>query len=344
MMNHKDRFLATINREPVDYPACWFGMPLSTAIPKLFQYFEVESIEELKIKIDDDVYPVDVPYHSPVASHIACAFPFAKQDAPDYENRTLTTPGFFEGFKDPERVNDFEWPDPSHFMDPAECRAAAENAPQDFAILGVLWSAHFQDACAAFGMQNALYTMLRHPSMFQAVIDRIVKFYLDANEIFLSATEGLLDAVLIGNDFGGQKGLLLSRQHIQKFVFPGTKLLIDQAKKYHLKVIHHSCGSIFEIIPDLIDLGADAIHPIQALATNMEPQRLKENYGDQISFCGGVDHQHLLVNGTPDQVREKVAELKAIFPTGLIISPSHEAILPDIPPENLAALIDAVKN
>ena len=334
-MNHKERFFATINREPVDYPASWFGMPTSTALPGLFKYFRVELMEELKRKVDDDVFPINVPYHSAVANHIACAFPFAKQDAPDYENRTLTTPGFFEGFTDPERVDEFDWPDPEQFIDPVECRSAAEQTPADFAKLGVLWSAHFQDACAAFGMQNALYTMLRYPKMFQAVIDRIVEFYLKANEIFLNVTEGLLDAVLIGNDFGSQKGLLLSQHHIQKFVLPGTKQLVNQAKKYDLKVIHHSCGSIFELIPDLIELGVDAIHPIQALAANMGPQGLKNAYGNKISFCGGVDHQHLLVMGSPNQVRDKVLELKQIFPTGLIISPSHEAILPDIPPENL---------
>ena len=61
-----------------------------------------------------------------------------------------------------------------------------------------------------------------------------------------------------------------------------------------------------------------------------------------MSFCGGVDTQDLLVNGTPDQVRAKVEELRAIFPTGLIISPSHEAILPDVPPANIHALFEAV--
>jgi len=97
------------------------------------------------------------------------------------------------------------------------------------------------------------------------------------------------------------------------------------------------------VIPDLIEAGADVIHPIQALAKDMEPRKLKESFGDRVAFCGGVDAQNLLVNGTPQEVREKVLELKEIFPTGLIISPSHEAILPDIPPENIEALFKAVK-
>ena len=82
------------------------------------------------------------------------------------------------------------------------------------------------------------------------------------------------------------------------------------------------------------------IHPIQALAAGMEPRNLKEKFGDQVSFCGGVDTQDLLVHGSPDDVRAKVRELREIFPTGLVISPSHEAIMPDVPPENIHALFE----
>ncbi len=73
----------------------------------------------------------------------------------------------------------------------------------------------------------------------------------------------------------------------------------------------------------------------------MDPASLMEEFGDRVSFCGGVDSQYLLVRGTPDEVRAKVRELRSIFPTGLIISPSHEAILPDIPPANVAAFLEA---
>ena len=72
----------------------------------------------------------------------------------------------------------------------------------------------------------------------------------------------------------------------------------------------------------------------------MEPKGLQHDFGNDISFCGGVDVQNLLVNGTTEEVSEKIKELKHIFPTGLIISPSHEAILPDIPPENIEAMFN----
>jgi len=343
-MNHRDRFYATIHHQPVDRPASWLGLPVPAAESALLNYFGVHSIDQLREVIDDDIYPIEVPYNYPPSNHIACAFNFAKVshlDTPD--ERTLTAPGFFEDYGDPADVDKFAWPDPSLYLDRDESRRRVAAAPADRIKMGILWSAHFQDACAAFGMEQALMTMYMNPDMFRAVINRITDFYLKANEIFYEATKGYLDAVLIGNDFGSQCGLMVDPDSIRELVFPGTKKLIDQAKSYGLKVIHHSCGSIFPIIDDLMQLGVDAIHPIQALAQDMDAKTLKTNFDQKAVFCGGVDAQHLLVNGTPEQVAAKVKELKTLFPTGLIISPSHEAILPDIPPANVEALFKALK-
>lgn len=341
-MNHFERFYATVERKPVDRPASWLGLPVPSAHQQLKEYFEIKDIHQLTYKINDDLIPVELPYHSPTSNAIYAAFDFAKDFHGTEEERTLTAKGFFEDYTDPSKINDFDWPDPKKYIDPEACLKVVEAAGTDKPILGVVWAAHFQDACAAFGMEMAFMKMITDPEMFQAVIDRITEFYLEANEIFYKATEGKLHAVLIGNDLGSQTGLMLSPDMIRQFVFPGTMKLVEQAKRYGLIVIHHSCGAIHDIIGDLIDTGVDVIHPIQALATGMEPQRLKEEFGERVSFCGGVDAQHLLVNGTPEQVKRKVEELMRIFPTGLIISPSHEAILVDVPPANIEALFSQI--
>jgi uroporphyrinogen decarboxylase len=344
-MTHRERFFATISNRPVDRPASWLGLPVPAAIPGLMKYFQVSSIDELKIKLGDDIYPIEVPYNDPPSNHIACAFKFAKlshDDTPD--ERTLTAPGFFEDYSDPADVEKFPWPDPAEHLDQEESRRLAMHANPEYIRMGVMWSAHFQDACAAFGMETALINMMINPELFKAVIDKITDFYLKANELFYEATKGYLDAVLIGNDFGSQQGLMVDPDSLRTLVFPGTKKLIDQAHSYGLKVIHHSCGSVFPIIQDLIEMGVDSIHPIQALAKDMDAPHLKLNFAGKASFCGGVDAQNLLVNGTADQVYDKVIELKQTFPTGLIISPSHEAILPDIPPANIEAMFNALKS
>ena len=342
-MNSRERFFATINRQPVDRPASWLGLPTPAAIPGLLKHFKVNTVDELRRKIDDDVYPICVPYNNPPTNDIGCSLAFAKAGiGGGQDERTLTAPGFFEDMTDPALVDTFPWPDPEEHIDFQKCRELAKAAPEDKARMGIMWAAHFQDSCSAFGMENALMTMMTCPEMYQAVIDRITKFYLDCGEIFYEATKGYLDAVLIGNDFGSQQGLMVDPDSLREYVFPGTRALVQQAKQYGLKVVHHSCGSIYPIIDDLFMLGVDTVHPIQAKAKDMNAERLSADFGDHGSFFGGVDAQYLLVKGTPEEVREDVRRLKRLFPTGLIISPSHEAVLPDIKPENIEALFEAV--
>jgi uroporphyrinogen decarboxylase len=340
-MNHIERFYATIRHQKVDYPASWLGIPDKAALPALYRHFGVDNMVALKAKINDDIFPVEMPYHSPTSNAIYAAFDFAKKKHGLPDERTLTAPGFFEDYSDPADVDKFDWPDPEKYIDPVLCRKVVDEVPEGYAIMGVVWSAHFQDACAAFGMETALMNMMLAPELFMAVTNRIVDFYLKANEIFYQATRGKLHAVLIGNDLGSQNGLMISPEAVREFVLPGTRKLVQQAKRFGLEVMHHSCGSIHDVIPDLMEAGADIIHPIQALAAHMEPDRLKKDF-PSASFCGGVDAQYLLVHGSPDDVRAKVRELKALFPTGLIFSPSHEAILQDIPPANIEALFDEV--
>ena len=342
-MNHRERFLATIERRSVDYPCTWMGIPDTQALPGLYDYFGVDSLAGLTDVLDDDIVPIEFPYHSPTADAIYAALDFAKRGKIDREHRTLNAPGFFEDKTDPASVDEFPWPNPADHIDPDACRAAAEAVAGDRAVLGVLWSAHFQDVCAAFGLQVAFMKFYDSPELVEAISERIVNFYLEANRIFFEATKGKVDAVLIGNDYGSQTSLMLSPGHVRKFALGGAQQLIDQAKSYGVKVIYHSCGSIRPIIPDLIELGVDAVHPIQALAAGMDAQSLHDEFAGQVSFCGGVDHQNLLVNGTPDEVRQAVRGLRTLFPTGLIISPSHEAILPDIAPENMAAMFEAAR-
>jgi uroporphyrinogen decarboxylase len=341
-MTHRERVLKTIERRPVDYPASWLGIPTKDALPGLFEYFGVNDLLGLKKKIDDDLFTVDIPYVSPNSNHVAFAFDFARQGQKDTSERTLTNPGFFAKVSRIEEIDSFPWPDPKKHIDPVDCLRRVEAVPQDYAVMVAAWSTHCDATSEAFGMENAMIKMMTEPDIYQGVMRRILDFYLEANEIFYRAVGDKIDVVLIGNDLGTQRGLLLGPAEICKYVLPGTKELVQQAHSHGYKVMHHSCGSIVNIIPDLIETGVDIIHPIQTLAAGMEPECLKNKFGNSVSFCGGVDAQNLLVNGAPSDVEENVKYLKELFPTGLIISPSHEAILKDIKQENIEALFKAV--
>lgn len=342
-MNSIERFYATIDRKPVDRPACWLGDPTPAAAEKLCEYYNVADIKELKRICGDDFYAVEIPYHSPTCNAIFAAFDWYMNGSNvDVEHRTLTADGCFcncEDVEDAEAVN-FPWPDPEKYIDPELCRQLVDEAPEGKTIMGMMWACHFQDTCAAFGMQTALMNMVAEPELVHYVDDHIVAFYEKALKIFLEATKGKVHAILIGDDIGSQRSLMISPKLVAEFVIPGARKLIDLAHSYGVKVLYHSCGSIVEAIPQLIEAGVDIIHPIQALAVGMQPENLKAKFEGQVAFCGGVDTQELLPNGTPEQVRAKVKELRAIFPTGLIISPSHEALQSDVPPENVKAMFD----
>lgn len=343
-MDSKERVFRTIRRQPVDRPALWLGEPTEGALKNLEVHFGVRGEAAVKAGLGDDIHNFNIPYESPVSTHIATALDFARRgpDGKKTDERTLTAPGFFEEYDDPSRVDEFPWPDPAQHIDRDELSRRVDETPAGKASMVLSWSAHFQDSCSAFGMETALAKMVLEPDMYTAVIDRITDFYLRANEIVYETTKGRLDLILIGNDFGSQRNLLVSPQLLRDLVFDGTRRLIEQAHAYDVMVVHHSCGSIHPIIGDLVDLGADAIHPIQALATDMQAEKLKAEFGDRASFVGGVDVQELLVHGTPTEVRARVEELTALFPTGLVVSPSHEALLADVPVENVMAMFEGV--
>ncbi|MFI3320285.1 MAG: uroporphyrinogen decarboxylase family protein [Rikenellaceae bacterium] len=343
-MTHKERFLATIERREVDYPASWMGMIASESYDALYKHFNVSSLDGLRQALGDDVYGIDVAYNNPPTNDIGCALNFAKDlGALNQEERTLSAPGFFEDITDISLIESFNWPNPADHIDVAECRRRAVEAPSDYFRMGIIWSAHFQDVCAAFGMSTALMAMYTDTDFFMALVDRIIKFHLEAGEIFYEATKGELDGILIGNDFGTQTSLFMAPDDLRKYILPGTKKLVEQAKDYGLKVMHHACGAIYPVIDDLFDMGIDSLHPIQALATDMNAEKLSADF-KRGSFFGGVDQQQLLVNGTPEEVAADVARLKRLFPTGLVISPSHGTITSDIPPANMEALFRAVKS
>jgi uroporphyrinogen decarboxylase len=343
-MNGRERFYATIARESVDRPAVWMSAPVGIELERMCAFYNVQNWHELQLAAGDDVYAFDIPYDSGYASHIAAAFDWYQNGSNvDPEHRTLTADGCFKDAETLEDLDFFEWPDPQKYIDTQECRRRCEAAPEDRATLAQVWSAHFQDACAAFGMETALMNMICNPEIYQAVDNKLVEFYLRANEVVFEACRGKLDAIIVANDFGSQTGLMLSRQMIHDFVMPGAKRIVDQAHSYGVKVIYHSCGAVSEAYDELIDIGVDVIHPVQATATGMEPGRIRRLFGDRASFCGAVDIQELLPNGTPEEVRAAVRELREIFPTGLVISPSQGVILDDVPPENIFAMLEEAK-
>ena len=181
------------------------------------------------------------------------------------------------------------------------------------------------------------------PDIVDAVTDHVVGFYEDADERFFSEVGDLADTLFFGNDFGTQLDLMISPDAFERFVLPGMKRLIAVAKRHGKTVLLHSCGSIYRVMPKLIEAGVDAFHPLQAKARGMDADRLAKDFGRDIAFVGGVDTQQLLVQGTPEEVRAEVLRLRDAFGPNYVVSPSHEAILPNVPLANVLAMAAAAR-
>ncbi len=257
------------------------------------------------------------------------------------ERHTLGQGGVFAECEDPAEVDRFAWPE-LKYVDFTSSFAEidrAVNAGQ--AVLSGSWSCFFHVVCDFFGMENYFVKMYTDPDVVDAVTEHVVDFYLQLNEKMFELAKGRIDMFFFGNDFGSQLDTLISPEMFDRFVMPAFKKFTDQAHRHGMKVLLHSCGSIYRVIPRLIDAGVDALHPIQAQAANMDAVTLSREFKDKIVFVGGVDTQQLLPNATPQQVKAEVYRLRDLFGPNFVVSPSHESILPDVPWQNVLAMAEA---
>jgi len=183
--------------------------------------------------------------------------------------------------------------------------------------------------------------MYTNPDVVQAVTDRVCGFYYEANERFFSAAGADVDGFFFGNDFGTQLDLICGPAQFDQFIMPWFLRFTKQAHAHGHHALLHSCGAIHKVIDRLIDAEVDCLHPLQALAANMDADTLAGDFVGRIAFMGGIDTQHLLVHGTPEDVKRDVRRVKALLGPRLIVSPSHEALLPNVPPCNLEAMAKA---
>ena len=181
-----------------------------------------------------------------------------------------------------------------------------------------------------------------NPELVEALTEKVTDFYVEANEIFFKGLGDRADVMFFGNDFGTQLDLFISPELFRKFVLPSFKRLIAVGKKYNKKIMLHSCGSIYRIIPDLIDAGVEILHPIQAQAAGMSADCLKQ-YKNDLAFVGGIDAQTFFVNATPEEIKKEVHRVKSILGPNIVVSPSHEEILPNVPAANILAMAKAAR-
>lgn len=193
------------------------------------------------------------------------------------------------------------------------------------------------------GYEKWLIDMKLNPDFYFTLSDKLFEIGLQMVEHWLGPIGEYVDIVSTFDDLGTQNGPIVSHDDYVKFMKPYEKEMIKHIKKYtNAKIYRHCCGSVYEFIPDLIEIGVNILNPVQPLAKNMEPWRLKKEFGNDIVFFGGMDIQQLIYKSTKE-IRHGVKELLRVYaPGGGYIAGTSHNIEPDTPPENIVAMYEAV--
>lgn len=195
-----------------------------------------------------------------------------------------------------------------------------------------------------FGFETALMNLSAEPVLMEAAIWRIEEFTLEFARRSLDATAGMADIFWYGDDFATQRGMLLSPEQWRRFLKPTYRRVFALARSYGVKVWFHSCGAFRPVLPDLIDCGMDVWETVQTHLDGNEPEGLKRDFGRDLSFYGGVSTQTTLPFASPEAVRSEVRERVRVLGEngGYICGPDH-GIMPDVPIENVLAMIDEAR-
>jgi uroporphyrinogen decarboxylase len=192
------------------------------------------------------------------------------------------------------------------------------------------------------GWEDWFLDMVERPAWAHFLCRKFTDFYLEDYTRAAEITHGRIDLYLLISDVGCQQGPLISTSVFGKFVAPYIKEMVDRIHQLGGRVLYHSCGAIRPFIPELIRLGVDVLDPIQPVNATMQPERLKAEFGRQLSFHGGIDMQNLLPHASPEQVTAEVCRYCEVLGAGggYILGPSH-LFQPDVPPENILAVYRA---
>jgi len=213
----------------------------------------------------------------------------------------------------------------------------------DKAVIGDVFASF--SAEDVFGYEKAFMNLILEKNMMKYFMEKLTDMFIKNFDVFYDAVGDVVDIMMLHKDMGNQLGVMISPSIAREIFFPNFKRFVSHVKKkskYY--VMMHNCGSIYEFIPDLIECGIDIINPVQITAKNMEPQKLKKEFGKDICFWGGgVDTQHVLPFGTVEDVRKQVRENAIVFSEegGYVFTPVH-CIQANVPPENIIAAFDEI--
>lgn len=215
----------------------------------------------------------------------------------------------------------------------------------DRAIIGLFGASLLEGGQQLFRMDHFLAMLAGDKAQAHRFLDRLVEYHLENLRKFLSAVGPYIDIILFSDDLGMQTGPQISPRTYREFFQPRQKLMWSESKRLaDAKIMLHSCGGIYPLLPGLIDAGLDILQPVQTTCKDMEPEQLKREFGNDICFWGGGSNtRDVLGIASPEQVAADVRQRVAMFaPGGGFVFQQIHNIMADVPPENIVAMLQAV--
>lgn len=236
------------------------------------------------------------------------------------------------GYRFP-RVDDFFCDD---WLEEGTKQARQVRAEGKFVLHGFTFGL-FERSWTLRGFENALVDTALNPGFYEELLDAILELYLEVLDRLVQLP---LDGIRLADDWGDQRGVIIGADRWRRFLKPRFQKMVARVKEAGIVAINHCCGSITEIMPDVVECGLDCLESVQPEA--MDPYYLKRRFGDRIAFWGAVGTQQLLPRGTPTTIRAEVKKLCAEMGKGggYVLAPA-KPVMPDVPTENAVAFIEA---
>jgi uroporphyrinogen decarboxylase len=358
-MTSRERVIRAINHQQPDRPPI-FTTLTPQAAKKLSTHYNLPYEEPLDSMLSTRISHMDLLTHmgNDCVGIAGCApnnFPTR-----EIENNILLNEWgmkfvdvgiYFEFYEYPlahattiEDIKKYPFPDPLAEGRFDNAKAVINKYKKDYAIVADLETVFFETSWYLVGMEKLLTDMALGEEYIPVLFDKVMEVNVTVGKKLIEMGADILWA---GDDFGSQNGMLIAPEMWRMYFKPRIKEMFQEFRSVNsdIKIAWHSCGSIVPIIPDFIEIGLDILNPIQPLAKGMTPEYLKGNFGNELTFFGGIDIQDLLPNSTPDEIAKEVKRRIQILGKngGYIIAPAHN-IQDDTPIENIEAFFEAAKN
>lgn len=372
---HRERILAALNHEepdrvPIDFGGAEFTTITLSGYERLKKYLGVTTPTDAMSIIHSVAHPAEEilerfgvdtrnvqpgPYEGgrdhwiDDNSYMDIFGVLWKRTEKDVDQHFLHKDGpFYEGKLTVEAVDAHDWPDGRNpgLAKGVKERVAAIKAKGDYAVCLYLPGGVIHRGYAMRGFEAYLKDLYKRPEALQRLMDKLCDFWCDTAETVIAAAgPENIDIIYFGEDLGTQDGCMFDPDAIySRYLKPRHRRMVETVKgltKGKAKVCFHCCGSAYHFIPHLIEIGVDALNPVQVTAKDMQPERLKAEFGDKLTFWGGINTQRILPFGTPDEVAAETRHIIDVLGKGggYILNSVHN-IQAEVPPENIVAMFE----